>query len=261
MSWAVIALLLGLIVTAGLAYLISPLADQSDSAMVWEARVALGFPVLIVVGPFWLAQGIVTLVATLGDGSVQPGWPWTWFVLAPLLGASPPATALARAIQDRVRRRPHSGYADRGVAAVQQEANIEWAATDAEPGWELRRTPPLPSRWPPSPGQPAVWLCFCERAVTPQTIEVAVPWARITLSPGDTARPSVQRLSDAVYSLGCQAVQPMSSILEPSTKRPLLEALYRGESDGQFARVLQDWRIRNSLIASHPAVAPHLPPT
>jgi hypothetical protein len=47
----VLALAPGVVVAGGLAYLVSPLAVQSDPDMVWEARVAVGFaPLVYVVG-------------------------------------------------------------------------------------------------------------------------------------------------------------------------------------------------------------------
>lgn len=98
MIWNAVALAVGLIVVM-LALLCSPLAEQPDPAMGWEARVAVGFAALGFVGPFWLAQGIVTLVATYADGGVWPGWLWLWLIAAPLLGASPLAAAVARAAQ------------------------------------------------------------------------------------------------------------------------------------------------------------------
>lgn len=252
--WYAGALLLGLIVVIGLAALVSPLGQQPDPTMVWEARMAVGFTALAFFGPFWLAQGIVTFVAASADGGVRPAWLWVWFAAAPLVGASPPVGALAR----RVRRsgRTQSG---RGAAAVQQEANFAWAATVAEPGWELRRTPPLPASWPPSVGGPAVWLCYAERSDTPHTFEVAAPWARITLALGDTAWPVVERLSEAVESLGVQAVQPLSSAGGAKVRGSLLAAVYRGDPD-VLLKALQDWRTRNALVAAHSAVAGHLPP-
>lgn len=152
MTWDVAALLLGLIVVIGLALLTSPLAERTDDAMLWEGRVAVGFTAVVFVGPFWLAQGIVTLIATLDDGGVGPGWLWGWFAAAPVLGGSPPATVLARVVHRVWSRGEPAAFPTRSVAAVEQEANFAWAATEAEPGWELRRTPPLPESWPPRDG-------------------------------------------------------------------------------------------------------------
>jgi hypothetical protein len=252
-SWDVVALLLGLVVVIGLAALVSPLAQQPDPTMVWEARVAVGFTALAFVGPFWLAQGIVTFVASSADGGLSPVWLWVCWAAAPLVGASPPAAALARTL-----RRSGRVHPNRGVAAVQQEANFAWAATVAEPGWDLRRTPPLPASWPPILGGPAVWLCYAERIDTPQTFEVAAPWARITLALGDSAWPVVERLSEAVQPLGVQAVQPLSSVAPP--RGSLVDAVYRGDPDARLATALREWRTRNGLLAAHSSVAGHLPP-
>jgi hypothetical protein len=141
--------------------------------MVWEGRVAVGFAALVYVGPLWLGQAASTLFAALADGGIWPGWLWGWLVVAPLLGASPPAAAMAR----RSSRIFRGGAPDPDLhpsgAAVQQASNFAWADTTAEPGWELRRTPPLPLEWPPTRGGPAVWFCYAERPATPETVEVA----------------------------------------------------------------------------------------
>ena len=105
-----------------------------------------------------------------------------------------------------------------------------------------------------------MWLCYAERMDTPQTFEVAAPWARITLALGDTAWPVVERLSDAVVSLGVQAVQPLSSVGGAKARGSLLDAVYRGDPDARLAMAMQDWRTRNGLVAAHSAVADHLPP-
>lgn len=255
MTWDVGALLLGLAVVIALALLTSPLAEQTDESMVWEGRVAVGFAALAFVGPFWIAQGVATTVAAFADGGVRPGWLWAWFVAAPLLGASPPAASLARAVRSALRRR-EPVPSPRAVAAVQQEANFAWAATEADPTWLLRRTPPLPESWPPHDGGAAVWLCYAERPGPAGSVEVAAPWARITLAQGSAAWPVVHRLAETVESLG---VQPVSD--EPSTKHgPLLDAVYRGDPKARVAKHLGQWLIRNGVLAAHPAVAPHLPP-
>ena len=232
----VLALALGLVVCILLAFLVSSLATQSDPATVWEGRVAVGFAALLYVGPLWLGQAASTLFAALADGGIWPGWLWGWLAVGPLLGASPPAAALARGASRIFRRgSPRRDLHLRG-AAVQQASNFAWADTTAEPSWELRRTPPLPLEWPPTPGGAAVWFCYAERPAASETIEVAGPWARITV-PDPAAAPVVERLSDAVESLGSQGIQPTA----------------RGQS-------LDEWRVHNALIAAHPAVAPHLPP-
>lgn len=218
--WDVIALALGVLVVGVLAFFLSPLAVQRDPDMVWEGRVAAGFAAL-------------------------------------LLGASPPATALARRLQ-RTARNPSAG-ADphRRVAAVQYAANLAWADTDAEPGWELRRTPPLPIRWPPPTDGSAVWLSYAERLGTAGSIELAGPWARITLTADGTAPPTVERLSDAVEPIGLQQA-PGNTVRAPQAG--LLDAVRRGDPNGVLARALGEWRAHNALIAAHPTVAPHLPP-
>jgi hypothetical protein len=58
---------------------------SSDQAMVWEGRVALGFTALVAGAPFWLAQLVLTLVATVHSGAT--GWLWLWWVASPVLGA------------------------------------------------------------------------------------------------------------------------------------------------------------------------------
>jgi uncharacterized protein YbjT (DUF2867 family) len=69
-----------------------------------------------------------------------------------------------------------------------------------------------------------------------QKIEVAGPWGRIIVTDRGAA-PIVERLSDAVESLGAQNIQPAA----------------RGRS-------LDEWRAHNALISAHSVVAPHLPP-
>ena len=232
----VVALALGLAVCIVLACLVSQPASQSDPDMVWEGRAAVGFAALVYVGPLWLGQAASTLFAELDDGGIGPGWLWGWLVVAPLLGASPPGAALARGSLRIFRRGSPTPDLHLSGAAVQQASNFAWADTTAEPGWDLRRIPPLPLEWPPTPGGSAVWFCYAERPATPETIEVAGPWARIAV-PDRGAAPIVERLSDAVESLGSQRIQPTA----------------RGRS-------LDEWRARNSLIAAHPVLRPHLPP-
>ncbi len=107
-----------------------------------------------------------------------------------------------------------------------------------------------------------MWICYAERSNTPQTIEVAAPWARITLAAGESAWPMLERLSEAVEPLSLQAVQPieLDGGPRPLKKHPLLEAVYGGDVDGHLERTLRQWRTDNGLIASHPAVVAHLPP-
>jgi hypothetical protein len=251
-----LALALGIAVCIALACLVSPLATQSDPDMVWEGRVAVGFAALVYVGPLWLGQAASTLFAALNDGGIWPGWLWGWLVVAPLVGASPPAAALARRSSRIFRRGAPTPDLHLSGAAIQQASNFAWADTTAEPDWELRRTPPLPLEWPPTRGGAAVWFCYAERPATPETIEVASPWARITV-PDRTAAPIVERLSDVVESLGAQSIQPAGASLK---RQVLLTELRGGDPDGVLVRALNDWRARNPLLAADPSVAPHLPP-
>jgi hypothetical protein len=101
-----------------------------------------------------------------------------------------------------------------------------------------------------------VWFCYAERPATPGTIEVAGPWARITVDDRGAA-PIVERLSDAVESLGAQGIQPAG---RPTKLAGLHAAVRRGDPDGALVRALQKWRLNNALIAAHSTVAQHLPP-
>lgn len=49
----------------------------------WEGVAAVGFLAAIVGGPFWIAQGVCTLIATL-DGATW--WLWAWFLATPAVG-------------------------------------------------------------------------------------------------------------------------------------------------------------------------------
>lgn len=153
-----------------------------------------------------------------------------------------------------LRRGEQRSGPDRSGAAVQQASNFAWADTTAEPDWELRRTPPLPLEWPPAPGGSAVWFCYAERRVTPETVEVAGPWARIT-APDRGAPPIVERLSDGMESLGAQRIPADSAGVQA-----VLVELRGGDPDGVLVRALRDWRAGNALIAADPLVVPHLPP-
>jgi hypothetical protein len=51
----------------------------------WEGTAALAFMFVIVGAPFWIAQGVCTLLATL-DGATP--WLWAWFLGAPVLGTA-----------------------------------------------------------------------------------------------------------------------------------------------------------------------------
>jgi O-antigen/teichoic acid export membrane protein len=95
----VCALLLGLGIAVALAILAQQVRDSSDDAMRWEAGVAVGFAALISLGPFWIAQAVLTVLATLDDVGIAAWWLWVWLFLAPALGVSSPATGLVRAVR------------------------------------------------------------------------------------------------------------------------------------------------------------------
>lgn len=100
----IVALVLG----AGIAIVVAVLADgvreERDESMRWEGGVAVGFTALIVIGPFWIAQGVLTVLATFDDAGIAPGWLWAWLFLAPAVGISPIGTGLVRLIK-RLRSR------------------------------------------------------------------------------------------------------------------------------------------------------------
>jgi hypothetical protein len=81
---AVIALGLGVVVAVIAALLAGGRDATPDPAMVWEARVATGFTAVVAGAPFWLAQLVLTLVATIHSGAT--GWLWAWWLAAPVLG-------------------------------------------------------------------------------------------------------------------------------------------------------------------------------
>jgi hypothetical protein len=258
----IIALALGVLVAATIASVASAPAAQRvrDKDMIWEGRVAAGMAALIPVGLLWTGQAVVTLFATLADGGFRPLSLWVWLLAAPALGASPPAAALVRKLQRTSRNGSPSSDLHGRVAAVQQAANFAWADTVAESGWDLRRTPPLPIHWPPPPNGSAVWLCFAESASTAESIELAGPWARITLTANTAEAPAVERLSDAVTPIGWQQTAASAVDESPVPQAALVDAIRRGDPDGILARTLDEWRARNALIAAQPTVASHLPP-
>jgi hypothetical protein len=227
----VLAMALGVVIAGGLAVLVSPLAAQNDPDMVWEGRVAVGFAALLYVGPLWLGQAATTLGAAVTAGGIWPGWLWGWLVVAPLLGATPPAAALARRVTHGVAGGSSRTDVNRSGAAVQQASNFAWADTAAEPGWELRRTPPLPVTWPPTPDGSAVWFCYAERSVTPETIEVAGPQRA---DRGPSTRDAASSSGGA--ALGRRRVP--QDLLQPFQRIPR-------------ARVQSQLRIRFSWFGSH----------
>jgi hypothetical protein len=146
------------------------------------------------------------------------------------------------------------------AAAVRHAAQQAWGETQAAPGWQLRRTPVLPQIWPPPPDGPAVWLCYAERDNTPAVIDIAAPWAQISLAAGGA--PVLERLSDTVEWLGPQGIKPLdlNSLKGRLPHASLIDAVHRGDPDGLLARELSQWRALNGCIAAHPAVASRLPP-
>ena len=100
----IVALVLG----AGIAIVVAVLAqgvrEERDESMRWEGGVAVGFTALIVIGPFWIAQGVLTVLATFDDAGIAPGWLWAWLFLAPAVGISPLGTGLVR-LAKRLRSR------------------------------------------------------------------------------------------------------------------------------------------------------------
>lgn len=261
----IVALVIGVGLALAVAGLASGISDSTDESMRWEGGVAVGFTALIFLFPFWIAQLVLTVIATFDHRGIAPGWLWAWLFLPTALGLSKPGIALARLLKGLGPKHSAETHSDRtkpsDAASVQQVAQFAWADTQAGPGWELRRTPPLPTTWPPPPRGQAIWYCYAERDGTPAAIDVAAPWARISLSLG--GQPALERLADAVEWLGPQAIQPLDPAVlnAPSSKTTsLIDAAYAGDPDGQLAQSLSAWRALNGCIANHPAVAPHLPP-
>jgi hypothetical protein len=253
------ALLLGLVIAPVVAAVAGEVTRSTDDSMRWEGGFALGLSALVVLGPLWIAQAACTVLSTVDGAGVSPWWLWVWLFLAPALGASPPAVALLRRLK---MLRTKGSHPDDRLPRVRFLTDQAWAATAADPAWELRRTPPLPQSWPPVPGDPLSWFCYAERANTPSTIEVAAPWGRVDMA--DTSRePLVHRLTDEVELLGLQGIQPLSPEALRSkgpSQLALVDAVRRGDPDGTLAGALQQWRALNGLIAAHPAVATRLPP-
>jgi hypothetical protein len=60
-------------------------ASGDDPAMKWEGIFATGLVAVLVVGPVWIAQGVLTFLACVpGDA---PWWLWLWWWGAPFVGA------------------------------------------------------------------------------------------------------------------------------------------------------------------------------
>jgi MFS family permease len=97
------ALALGLALAIAVAFLADGIRSTGDESMRWEGGVAVGFTALIFLGPFWIAQAVLTVLATFDHKGLAPGWLWAWLFLAPAIGASPLATTPIRLLK-RLRR-------------------------------------------------------------------------------------------------------------------------------------------------------------
>ncbi|MFH5229347.1 hypothetical protein [Antrihabitans spumae] len=74
-------------------------ALQGWQATGWEGGVAVGFAALLYIGPVWIAQLVLTVLATIDDAGIAAGWLWAWLFAAPAIGISPPATGLVRLLR------------------------------------------------------------------------------------------------------------------------------------------------------------------
>jgi uncharacterized membrane protein len=95
----IVALVLGVGIALAVGEMATSVADSPDDSMRWEGGVAVGFAGLIMLGPFLIAQGVLTIIATYSDGGVAPGWLWAWLFVAPAIGASPPVVSLMRVLK------------------------------------------------------------------------------------------------------------------------------------------------------------------
>ena len=95
--------LLGLGLAIAVAVLAAGIRDTSDESMRWEGGVAVGFTAVIFLGPFWITQAVLTVLATFDHAGIAPGWLWAWLFLAPAVGASPLLTGPVR-LAKRLRR-------------------------------------------------------------------------------------------------------------------------------------------------------------
>jgi MFS family permease len=98
------ALLIGLALAIAVAVLAAGIRDTSDESMRWEGGVAVGFTAMIFLGPFWIVQAVLTVLASFDHAGVAPGWLWAWLFVAPAVGASPAGTGPVR-LAKRLRRR------------------------------------------------------------------------------------------------------------------------------------------------------------
>jgi hypothetical protein len=76
------AIVLGVLVAGIFGFALRGTGD-ADAATRWEGIAATGLFAVVLGGPVWIAQGVCTLLATLGDATP---WLWAWFVGAPVLG-------------------------------------------------------------------------------------------------------------------------------------------------------------------------------
>lgn len=250
----IIACVLGAVVLVGAFASAREAGDGSDPSMLWERRLAAGATALLILGPIAVTQLVATLLAG-GDG---PGWLWGWLVGAPTGGAI--VGTLAAALRGRSGRAPAGPTPSPPGAVAQFWANVAWAEFgDAGPGWELRRTVPMPSAWPPPGDGVAIWYLYAERSAGPTTFEVSAPWARLVLAPAEE-KPETQRLADALEPIGTQGIEPLDAkALRRARAGITAEAIRRSASQAELAAGLERWRASNGAIARHPVVAPHFP--
>ena len=102
----IVALLLSLVIAVVVSVLATGIAD-APVAERWEGGVAVGLTAMIVLGPFWIAQAVLTVLATLDDAGIAACWLWAWLFLAPVFGASAPVRALVRSVKRLSRNRIH----------------------------------------------------------------------------------------------------------------------------------------------------------
>ncbi len=93
------ALVLGLGIAIVVAVLADGVRDNRDESMRGEGGVAVGFTAVIFLGPFWITQLVLTVLATFDDAGITPWWLWGWLFLAPAVGASPLGTGPVRVVR------------------------------------------------------------------------------------------------------------------------------------------------------------------
>jgi hypothetical protein len=102
MSWTGwTAAVLGVVVLVLAALVSRPRKSKGqarDSTMQWESVAALGFGLVLIAGPFWLAQLGFTVAESVSRGGSL--WLWLWFFCAPVIGAAiltgPAGTGVSR---------------------------------------------------------------------------------------------------------------------------------------------------------------------